>query len=271
MSYYNSYYADRDTFSYSTSITKDDPAFNFMKAQSNKSGTIRTLLNDAVKFCHDLEDYETLSEATRLRKYFNYTPKPDPSEVRQTMLATIDKAMASDAVMQRMTVINRHTHLWRKYANRLVPKPYRNHAMGFIVHSADAVVSGNDADAPEIAFAVAIKDFLVACASGQVDAQITAPSRLEREFITIARVMYDVWDIQADDDMKLTRFTPSYAKMARQVLPFLRDYYEASYGVTTDSLEMVCLNRIGGSQGFTPKKALDAKAGGKERDGHAEH
>ena len=242
MSYYT--YSDGNSFSYSTSIGKDDPAFNFIEAQSNKSGTIRTLLNDAVKVCNDLDDYTLLPESTRLRKYFNFVPEVPPEQVTQAMLARIDRAMADEVAMQRLTVIVRHTHLWRKYADHLVPTSCQQYAMGFIVHSADEVMSGDDADSPEIAFAVALKEFLYACQRGETEPYATAHRRLDRECITMATVLFDAWDIKVDDDMKLVRFTPHYANVARQVLSDLRDYYATSYGVTTDSLEMAYLHRL---------------------------
>lgn len=253
MSYYES-----NSISYSTSLTPDDEAYSFLERQANKSGTIRTLLNDAVKVCADMDDYMDLPEAVRLRKYFNYVPQPTVEQARTSMLSVIDGVQADPSAMHCLAVVARYVHLWRKYADSLVPAEHRRYAMGFIVHSADDCVAHGEADEPEIAFAVHLKAFLTACDAGRADPYTAQPKRLTSEFVRMVFVLFDVYDLMSDSQKQLVRHTPNYDKVAKTVLGHLRDYYADQYGVTADSLEMCYLHRL--VREFTPEKRASANS-----------
>ena len=62
----------------------------------------------------------------------------------------------------------------------------------------------------------------------------------------------------SDAPNQLVRHTPNYAKVAKTMLGYLRDYYADQYGVTADSLEMCILHRL--VREFTPEKRASANS-----------
>ena len=261
----SNYYSD--STSYSTSISLDDAAYEFLENQSNKSGTIRTLLNDAVKICKDTGDYMMLSESERLRKYFNYAPKPTPEQIRAAMLERIDSTQADETARHRLAVIARYIHQWRKYADHLVSVEHQQYAVGFIVHCADEYISGGEAEAPDIAFAVQLKAFLKACEAGNIEAYAASTKRLDRAFIKVVLVLFDAWDLVSEEPKQLIHSAPDYENIVSKTLEYLRDYYAEQRDVSAYSLEMDYLHQLSCRYVHKPEQTRqEGSPSPKERD-----
>lgn len=251
------YYYD-NSISYTTTISMSDAVYKFMEAQSNKSGTIRMLLNDALKMCPEMLDYTHLSEATRLRRFFNYVPKAGTEQVKRAMVNDIDALLSNQAAMQRMAVIARYAHLWRRYVDSLVPLAEQCCAAGFIVHAAEDCIAQGDKGEPEITFALHLKQFLSDCAKGNDGVYKVEISRVDDEYIQTLFVLYDAYDLQAKPEKRLLRYTPSYAAVARDTLNAIRQYYMKRYGVISNSLAMDMLHTICRERLERPEKDEEA-------------
>ena len=249
---HNNPYSQNRSISCTTSFSPDDPAFRFIEAQSNKSGTIRALLNDATKMCSEITDYTALSEATRLRRFFNYIPKPDPEQVKSAMLSAIDAVEANEAAIHRLESIAGYVHMWRKYADLLVPVQYWQYFTAFIVRSVDEDLADGDAEELDIDFAVHLKAFLSACEAGDASEYATQVSQLDEEFIRLVYTLCDAYDLVADETNRLKRVAPNYANTVSLALNSLRHYYEQRYGATPFCLELDILHRMT----LSPRAAL---------------
>ena len=227
--------------SYTTSIGIHDIAHSFLKRQSNKAATMRMLLSDVAQLCPDLGDYAEMDEARRLSVVFN---RPDTKQIRKAMLSSVDSTMDDETAMHRMVAVVQYAHLWRKYADSLVPVKYQRYANAVIVLCADTAFTNDNREACEIEFAVKLKDFLTACEKGEMSTYACHVNRLDREFIKMVFVLFDAWELISDESKRLNRFTPNYARVARTTLEGLREYYADRYGKSVNSLELDYLHQL---------------------------